>query len=810
MAGKIDTSFNVNTPEGLLKDNDRGCTERIKRLRRISHSTQPHLDLERAKIETDVYKQYEGAVSIPVLRALVLKEYFSRKTLYLGDDELLVGEKGKDPQCSPTFPELCCHTLEDMHIMNDRKLVNFTVTQEDLDLQEKEIIPYWKDRAVREHLLKAMTQEWRDCYEVGMFTEFMEQRGPGHTAGGKQFYSKGYLDFKAEIEEAIAKLDYFNDPDAYDKEQELRAMSIDCDAVCILGQRYHDLALEMAAKCEDPVRKAELEQIAANCAVVPAHKPETYWQALQMYWFTHLGVTSELNPWDAFTPGRLDQHLTPFYERDTAAGILDDERALELLECLWVKFYNQPAPVKVGVTLKESGTYVDFANINTGGVKEDGTDGVSRVSYLILDCMEDMQQVQPNSNVQISKKTPLKFVKRACEISRKGWGQPAFYNTDEVIQELLNAGKSLADARDGGCSGCVETGAWGSEAYILTGYLNIPKVLQITLYNGFDKISGRQIGLKLGNAEDFKSYEELWEAFKKQLEYIIDVKMRGNLVIEKIYAEEMPAPFLSICTNDCIAKGKDYNAGGARYNTSYIQGVGIGTITDSLAALKYNVYDNHKFTMAEMVQALDANFEGFEAIHNLVSSRTPKYGNDDDYADDIMKDVFALYRDSITGRKNIRGGEFRVDMLPTTCHVYFGEVMMASPNGRLAHKPVSEGISPEKGADVNGPTAVIKSCSKMDHCSTGGTLLNQKFTPKAVAGEKGLDNMANLVRSYFALDGHHIQFNVIDRETLREAQRHPEEYRELIVRVAGYSDYFRNLSRALQDEIIERTEQSFG
>ena len=238
MAEKIDTSFVINTPEGLLKDNDRGCTERIKRLRRLSHSTQPHLDLERAKIETDVYKEYEGSVSVPVLRALVLKEYFSKKTLYLGDDELLVGEKGKDPQCSPTFPELCCHTIEDMHIMNDRKLVNFTVTEDDLKLQEEEIIPYWKNRAVREHLLKAMTQEWRDCYEVGMFTEFMEQRGPGHTAGGKNFYIKGYGDYKKEIEQAIKELDYFNDPEAYDKEQELRAMDICCDAIIILGKRY--------------------------------------------------------------------------------------------------------------------------------------------------------------------------------------------------------------------------------------------------------------------------------------------------------------------------------------------------------------------------------------------------------------------------------------------------------------------------------------------------------------------------------------------------------------------------------------------
>ncbi|MBO6270791.1 MAG: glycyl radical protein [Clostridium sp.] len=810
MAERVDTSFNVNTPEGLLKDNERGCTERIKRLRRISHSTQPHLDLERAVIETEVYQKYEGAVSIPVLRALVLKEYFSRKTLYLGDDELLVGEKGVDPQCSPTFPELCCHTLEDMHVMNDRKLVNFTVTQEQLDIQEKVIIPYWKDRAVREHILKAMTQEWRDCYEVGMFTEFMEQRGPGHTAGGKNFYIKGYGDYKKEIQEAIAKLDYFNDPEAYDKEQELRAMEIDCDAIMILGKRYHDLALERAAECTDPVRKAELEQIAANCAVVPEHKPETYWQALQMYWFTHLGVTTELNPWDAFTPGRLDQHLIPFYRKDTADGTLDDTRALELLECLWVKLFNSPAPVKVGVTLKESGTYVDFANINSGGVTEDGADGVNEVSYLILDCMEDMRQNQPNSNVQISKKTPDKFLKRACEIARQGWGQPAFYNTDELIQELLNAGKSLVDARNSGCSGCVETGAWGTEAYILTGYLNIPKCLQLALYDGWDPMFEKQIGLHTGHAEDYKSYEELFEAFKKQLEYIIDVKMRGNLVIEKIYAEEMPAPFLSICTDDCIKKGKDYNAGGARYNTNYIQGVGIGSISDALAAIKYNVYDNQKFTMKELIEAMNDNFEGHEDILNLVKNKTPKYGNDDDYADDIMKSVFNEYRDYITGRPTIKGGQYHIDMLPTTCHVYFGDVMIAAPNGRLAHKPLSEGISPEKGADISGPTAVIKSCSKMDHCSTGGTLLNQKFTPAALAGQSGIDNLAALVRSYFAMDGHHIQFNVIDRETLKDAQKRPDEYKELIVRVAGYSDYFRNLDNALQNEIIERTEQSFN
>ena len=787
----------------------RGMNERIQRLREQSVTTPVHIDLERAKIETDFYKENDGKYSVPVMRAMTLKEYFSKKTLYFGDDELILGEKGKNPQASPTFPELCCHSEEDMKVMSERKLVSFHTTEEDCKLQAAEIIPFWKGRTIREKLLSRMTPEWHDCYEAGIFTEFMEQRGPGHTCGGEQVFTTGYLDYKEKIKKTMDALDWMNDPEASDKMEELKAMDICCDAVMILGERYHEMAVEKAAAETDPKRKAELEQIAKNLEVVPAHKPQTFWQAIQLYWFTHLAVTTELNPWDAFSPGRLDQHLNPYYEADVEAGILDDEHALELLECLWVKFYNQPAPVKVGITLKESATYTDFANINTGGVTPEGKNGVNNVSYLILDCMDEMKLVQPNSNVTISKKSPQKFLKRACEISRKGWGQPAFYNTEAQITELINAGKSLEDARRGGSSGCVETGAWGSEAYILTGYMNIPKIFQLTLFNGFDEYSGKQLGLQLGYAKDFKTFDELWDAFKKQLKHFVDIKIRGNNVIERLYAEEMPAPCLSVVTNDCISNAKDYNAGGARYNTNYIQGVGIGTVTDCVASVKYNVYDEKNFTMEELIEAMEHNFEGYDYIYSLVHDKTPKYGNDDDYADNLMREVFDLYHDTIVGRPNMKGGKYGIDMLPTTCHVYFGDVILATPNGRKAHKPVSEGISPEKSADTNGPTAVIKSCAKMDHLATAGTLLNQKFTPNVVAGEAGLNNMASLVRSYFAMDGHHIQFNVVDRQTLIEAQKHPEDHKDLIVRVAGYSDFFRNLDKPLQDEIIERTEQSF-
>ena len=789
----------------------RGMNERVKKLRKQSVETDPHIFMERALLMTDAYKKYEGEVSIPELRAYSMKEIFSRKTITIEDGELIVGDKGAGPQSTPTFPELCCHTLEDMQIMNDRDLIYFKVSEEDLQNQKDIIIPYWEKRSMRHKIINSMTQEWRDCYEAGIFTEFMEQRGPGHTVGSEKIYEKGFLDYKADIEASLAKLDYLNDPEVIEKRDQLKGMSIMCDAIMVLGERYAALAREKAEKETDPQRKAELLQIAENCDVVPAHKPQTYWQAIQMYWFVHLGVTTELNPWDAFSPGRLDQHLIPFYRKDCEAGILDAEKAKELLECLWVKFNNQPAPPKVGITLKESSTYTDFANINTGGITPDGDDGVNEVSYLILDTMDEMRLLQPSSNVQISRKTPQKFLKRACEISRKGWGQPAFYNTEAIIQELLNAGKTIEDARKGGTSGCVETGAFGREAYILQGYFNLPKILEITMHNGYDPVSKKQIGLKLGNAEDFATYEELFEAYKKQVAHFADIKIQGSNTITRLYAKYMPAPFLSVITDDCISKGKDYNNGGARYNTNYLQGVGIGTITDSLSAIKYNVYDKKLFTMADLMRAMDNNFEGQEnaLIYNLVTRKTPKYGNDDDYADSIMKEVFQYYKNLVTGRPNMRDGHWRINMLPTTCHVYFGEVMLASPNGRKAHKPVSEGISPEKSADVNGPTAVIRSAGKMDHLSTGGTLLNQKFTPAVLAGEEGLDNFANFIRAYFNLDGHHVQFNVVDRETLIKAQQNPEEYRDLIVRVAGYSDHFRNLSKELQDEIINRTEQNF-
>ncbi len=788
-----------------------GMTARVARLRQQSLDARPVLSTERAELMTEFYRQNTALMSAPLRRALAFRYLMEHKTIYIGEGELIVGEKGPAPKATPTYPELCCHSLEDLDILNSREKIPFVVTPEARRIYEETIIPFWRGKTMRELIFQEMTAEWKAAYQAGIFTEFMEQRSPGHTVLDDKIYHKGMLDFRADIERSLASLDDLHDPDAYDKRQQLQAMAVCADALIRFAGRHAEKARDLAAREADPQRRQELLRIAEICSWVPAHAPRDFWEALQYYWFVHLGVTTELNPWDSFCPGHLDQHLYPFYVRGLEEGTLTREQAEELLQCFWIKFNNQPAPPKVGVTAAESGTYTDFAQINLGGLSPDGSDAVNELTYLILDVIEEMRLLQPSSSIQVSKKSPDRFIERAAEIIRTGFGQPSVFNADLVVEELIRQGKSIVDARQGGTSGCVETGAFGKENYNLTGYFNLPKVLEITLHNGVDPRTGKRLGPETGDPTQFETFEELFAAFERQLNYFVDIKIRGNAVIERLYARYMPAPFLSLLIDDCIATGRDYHDGGARYNTSYIQGVGLGTITDSLTAIRYHVFDHRTVTMEELLDVLRDDFEGHERVRQMLLNRTPKYGNDDDYADGVMVQVFEAYFDAVDGRPNTKGGVYHINLLPTTCHVYFGSVTGATPDGRKAWTPLSEGVSPVQGADRRGPTAVLRSLAKMDHVRTGGTLLNQKFTPRLLQDEAGLEGLVRLIRTYFKLDGHHVQFNVVDAATLRAAQEHPEQYRDLIVRVAGYSDYFCDLSRALQDEIIARTEHgAFG
>ena len=781
--------------------------KRVEKLRDESVQTRPYISAERAELVTEFYRSdVPLGVSAAVCRATAFRHIMERKAIYIGDGELIVGERGPGPKATPTYPELCCHSLSDLRTLRKRERTPFGVSGEVMRIYEEKIIPFWTGKTMREKVFGAMSEQWRRAFGVGVFTEFMEQRAPGHAILDDKIYRRGLLDFKEDIARNREKLDYLNDAKAYDKEQEYAAMEICIEAVIALANRYAAEARQLAGKEGDAVRKAELERIAEVCTRVPAHKPRNFWEALQCYWFVHLGVITELNTWDSFDPGRLDQHLEPFYEREVAGGELTIEQAKELLECFWIKFNNQPAPPKVEITEEQSGTYTDFALINVGGVKAaDGSDAVNEVSYLILDVVEEMELVQPSSCIQLSKKNPERFLKRACRVIRKGFGQPSVFNTDVILMEMLHAGKSVEDARTGGPSGCVTISAFGKESCTLTGYLNWPKIFELVFSNGIDRNSGEQVGLQTGDVREFGGFDEFMEAYRRQLKYFVDVKIAGNNVIERLFANYMPAPFMSVVMDDCIASGFDYHNGGARYNTTYIQGVGIGTLTDALAALKYHIFEEKDVSIEELLEATAADFEGHEVTRQMLLNRSPRYGNDDDRADDIAQEVFDAYYDVLDGRPNTKGGRYRVNLLPTTVHIYFGSVVGALANGRKAGIPLSDGISPSQGADTEGPTAVMKSAGKLDHSRTGGTLLNMKFNPQVLEGD-GIDNFAHLIRAYFKLDGHHVQFNVIDAETLRQAQEEPEQHRDLIVRVAGYSDYFVEVGRDLQNEIIARTE----
>jgi len=781
--------------------------QRIKTLREQSLKAVNTLSAERALLITKYYssQQVEGCPT-PILRAQAFDYLMSHKSICINPGELIVGERGPTPKAAPTYPEVCLHSLDDLQLISTRPKVSFRVDEETFRVYRDTIIPFWRGKTLRDMIFSSVSEEWRKAYDAGVFTEFQEQRAPGHTVAGKKVFQKGMLDLIDDVDASLNKLTKDNNGCTKAKIEELEAMRIAANAIIKFANRYAE-ELERLAKIEvDANRRVELGEMAAICRRVPAHAPQTFHEALQHYWFIHLGVITELNPWDSFNPGRLDQHLYPFYLNDIKEGKLTHEGAVELLQAFWVKFNNHPSPPKMGVTAEESNTYTDFTLVNLGGVKEDGSDAVNELTYTILDVIEEMRILQPSSMVQVSKKNPDRFVKRAVKIVKTGFGQPSFFNSDAIVQELLSQGKSLTDARNGGASGCVETGAFGTEAYILTGYFNLNKVLELTLNNGVDPLTGKEIGIRTGNAASFKTFNQLYEAFERQLGYFSDVKLEGNLVIERIWAEEMPVPFLSLLIDDCIANATDYNAGGARYNTSYVQGVGLGSITDNLSALSRLVFDEEALSMDELLKVMNANFEGYDDLRYRLIYDMPKWGNNNDYADKLAVRVFNSFYKAITGRKTFRGGVFRINMLPTTSHVYFGSKIGAMPDGRLAHEPLSEGISPVQGADRNGPTAVILSAAKIDQIKTGGTLLNQKFSPSFFTTDESLDKMVSLIRSYFKLDGHHIQFNVVSADTLRDAQKHPEKYQDLIVRVAGYSDYFNDLGEALQNEIIRRTE----
>jgi len=789
----------------------RPINEKIVRLRQQSVQSPVRISRERAVLITEFYKnEVNPEESAPVNRARAFKYLMERVSLPIEEGQLIVGLRGTGAQEVPTYPEICTHTPEDLEVLNSRENMPYLVDRETRKYYEKEVIPFWQGKTMREEIFSSLPTEWIKAYEAGIWTEFMEQRAPGHSAGGARVFQKGLLEIKEEIKEKFFELSTA-DPDYAEYFEELKAMDISADAILIYARRYAEKLEKMAREETAPDRKKELLVMAQNCRRVPAGAPETFWEALQHYWFVHVGIVYETNPWDSFTPGRLDQHLLPFYQKEVAEGRLEKEQAKELLQAFWLKFNNQPAVPKVGVTAEESFTYNDFSKINLGGVTPEGSDGVNELSSLILEVFDEIRTLQPNLAVLTSNKNPERYLLQALEVVGPGFGEPPFFNADGAIVKMLRQGKTLEDARNSGVSGCVETGSFGKEAYILTGYFNLSKILEITLNNGLDPATGEKIGIETGDPSSFASYQELWEAFQKQVKHFLDIKIRGNEIIEEIYSRKFPVPFMSLWIEDCVEKAKDYNSGGARYNSQYVQVVGLGTLAFSLNAIRQHVFSSKNLTMKELLQALKENFSGEKEItRQLLLNKTPRYGEDEEDADRVARDIVDEMVNLIESYppSAIRNAARRTYFLPTTVHVYFGRVTGATPDGRKARKPVSEGVSPVQGSDRKGISAVFKSVARCDWEKTGGALLNQKLTPDLLEGEENKKKLVKLIKTFFNLGGHHVQFNIVSRDLLQKAQENPRDFQDLMVRVAGYSDYFVNLPKGLQEEIILRTEHT--
>jgi len=779
-------------------------SSRIDSLIRILHSAKPEIRPERALHATESYIESEG-LPIEIRRAKMLEKVLTEAPVKIREGELIVGCKTPRPLGSPLYPEVACDwIIKEIDTIGERKEAPFTVSEKTKNLLKKKVFQYWKGRQVYNRIMEAVPKEVKDTIDEGVFFHYYLNRTIGHiTVNYEKVIRKGLNQIKREIEEELANVD-FEQRECFKKMNLLKAMLIVSDATVKFAKRYADEARRLAKLEVRPNRRVELERIGEVCDHVPANPARTFHEALQSFWFTHLILNLETNSY-AISPGRFDQYMYPYYQRDCGDGRLSKEDAKELLECLWVKF-NELTVAKEGGTAKASITYADFQNLNLGGQTPEGLDATNELSYLCLDVAAELRLIQPQLSVLISSKTPHAFLMKACEVIRMGFGMPAVFNDDEKTMSMLDKGKTLEDARMGSINGCVEPCVQGKENMASSGYLNLAKCLELVLNDGVNPLSRKQIGPRTGDPTQFKSFNDLMEAFRRQVEHFVNVKVMYDSVARRVYAEFCPVPFTSMLIDGCIEKGRDYHDGGALYNLPMICGVGTGTTADSLAAIKKLVLEDKLCSMAELLEALRSNFNGREKLKQMLMNRAPKYGNDDDYVDFLAREIVDLFCRELRRHRNSEGVPYAANMIPTTTHIYFGELTGATPDGRKAREPLSEGVSPVQGKDVKGPTAVVKSISKLNHVKCSGTLLNMKFHPSALAGADGLEKFSKLIRAYFDLGGHHMQFNVISGDTLRNAQKHPERYQNLVIRVAGYSDYFVRLSRELQDEIISRTE----
>jgi pyruvate formate-lyase/glycerol dehydratase family glycyl radical enzyme len=766
----------------------------------------PELYPYRAVAVTESYRETEGKPPV-IRRARMLERVLHEQPVLIQDGELIVGMKTLTPRGSPVFPEINCTWVErDLDILATRANTPFYVSNETKQVLRQDVFPYWRGRQVYDRLMEALPvgdEVWR-ADARGVIYNYFTSRSIGHiTVGYAKVLNQGARGIIADVEASLSGLSY-EDPRYVHKVQFLQAVAAGCQAMIDFAGRYAAEARRLAAEERDARRRHELERIADVCDRVPANPARSFHEALQAFWFTQLVLNLETDG-HAISPGRFDQYMYPFYRQSMDTGELTQDGAQELLDLLWVKL-DEITVAKDSGESETSSSYPEFQNLNIGGLTPEGHDATNDVSYMCLTALEHVKLPQPQLSAQISTRTPHKFLIRCCELLKYGMGLPAMFNSDNMVLGMVSRGIKLEDARSGSVNGCVSCNCDGKDRMASSGYFNLAKCLELALNDGVDHLSGEQLGPRTGDAQALVSFDDVVDAFRQQIRHFVQIKVRYDNVVRDIYATYCPVPFTSAVIDDCIATATDWHAGGSRYKEAVISAVGIGTVADALAAIKKHVFDDRSMPMEELCAALDADYVGHELLWQTLVNRTPHYGNDDDAADDLAVLAQRIFCEEVEKHRDVQGAHYWINMLPTTSHIALGGLTWATTDGRRARTWLSEGVSPVQGHDHKGPTAVAKSVGKLDHARTNGTLLNMKVSPQCLETPADLHKLAALIRGYFDQGGHHVQFNIVDAGVLRAAQEHPEQYRNLIVRVAGYSDYFVLLSREIQDEILSRTE----
>ena len=781
-----------------------GPTDRVSQALDRFVNTAPAICAERAVLLTESYKATEGQ-PITIRRAKALENVLTNMSIFIQDGELVVGNQCSMPRSAPIFPEFSCKWVEEELDRLEKRTADVFLISEETKDKLRSAFTYWDGRTTNEIAAAFMPPESLEAhndvvYTVGNYF----YNGVGHISPDyNKVLTEGVLSVIASAEEAIEQLD-FTDAEAQNKRRFLESVIIANKAVIAFAERFAALAEEKAATC-DGDRKEELLEIARICRQVPAHPATTLQEALQAFWFVHLVVQIESNG-HSISPMRFDQYMNPFLQE----GSTSVERAQELLDMLWVKFSELNKVRDEASTMAFAG-YPMFMNLIVGGQSRDGSDATNAMSFLVLQASANTKLYAPSLSIRIHEGTPDVLYKRAAEVSRLGLGYPAYYNDRVIIPALLARGLSREDARDYGIIGCVEPQVGGkTEGWHDAAFFNMSKVIELCLNDGVDRRTGKQIGPKSGKLEDFTSFDEVMKSYEAQTSYFVKLMAAADNAVDMTHGKHCPLPFLSGLVEDCIGRGMSLQEGGAIYNFTGPQGVGVANAGDSLAAIKKLVFEDKSITAKELQEALHNNFAGQEDLRLMLVNRAPKYGNDNDFADAVAKEAAGIYCNEVNRYKNPRGGKFQPGLYPASANVPLGSVVTATPDGRMAWSPLADGVSPISGYDSCGPTASVLSVAKLDHeIASNGTLLNQKFHPSALEGENGLDNLKAVTETYFQNGGFHVQYNVISRETLEEAQENPDNYKGLVVRVAGYSAFFTALDKSLQDDIIARTEQTF-